>query len=96
MLGLIWYKIAELERSVYAIRRITREIIIIAAVPESTTAPLLKASKSVIPKTEPGIMYGNIAAVSMRFVSKLLRLTERYATSIPIKMIAKIAIRPYT
>ena len=39
MLALIWYKIAELERSVYAMRRITSDTTIIAAVPDKITAP---------------------------------------------------------
>ena len=69
-------RIAELERSVYACLRMTSDIIMITAVPASMTGGLLKAIRSVIPRTEPGTIYGNMAMVSSKPVSQLFLLTE--------------------
>ena len=61
--------IAVLERMVYGIRRIVSEIMMISAVPERTISPELKLERSAIPRTEPGMMYGNMVRVSRRLVS---------------------------
>ena len=64
ILGLICVMIAVLERIVYGIRRIAREIIMISAVPLKISGCLLKAYRNEIPKTDQGIIYGNIVTVS--------------------------------
>ena len=75
--GLIWYSIAVLERNVKASLRIARAMIMIAGVPISHKGERPIETKSVIPSTDPGIIYGNIAIESMAFVSGLLRLTAK-------------------
>ena len=62
---------AELERSVYGSRRMISEMMMMAAVPESRSGSSLNAKSSVMPRTEPGMMYGNIESVSMISVSQL-------------------------
>ena len=84
---------AELERSVYACLRMTRDMTIMMAEPASIIGGWLNAISNVIPRTEPGTMYGNMAMVSMALVSQLLRLTARYAMSMPRTTIITIAAR---
>ena len=62
-----------------------------SAVPESRIGSSLNASSSVIPRTEPGMMYGNIVSVSIMSVSMLLRRVVRYATVMPRNTMARIA-----
>ena len=55
-LGLICPMMAVLERMVYGIRRMDREMTMMTAVPLSSRGLLLKAYRKEIPRTEPGIM----------------------------------------
>ena len=75
----------------------TSEMIMIVAVPDRIIgSPLpLNASSSVIPRTEPGTMYGNIAMVSIKLVSGLFLLTERYAMNMPSTTIIASAMMQY-
>ena len=61
------------------------------AVPESRIGSSLNARRSVIPSTEPGMMYGNMVSTSMNSVSALRRRVVRYATVAPRNTISRIA-----
>ena len=66
----------------------------IKAVPDKTRIPELKPDSSAIPKTEPGIIYGNMVNVSRMFVSKEGLRAVRYEIKIPSTTTIPIAHMP--
>jgi hypothetical protein len=75
--GLICLRIAELDRTVYAILRITYAIMIMAAVPLRIIGPELYVINKIRPKIVPGITYGNITKTSKIFENIFFLRTVR-------------------
>ena len=73
----ICISLAVAERIVYGILLITKLIIIIAIVPVNLHGFPPNAITSIIPITEPGIIYGNIENVSIVLLSVFDLLTTR-------------------